>query len=92
MRELSDLIDFPWITEKGKALEAFGKYIFRVRPRACKGDIKRFVEQTYHVHVTKVNTMVVPGKKKRVRLQPGFTQEWKKAIVTLKPGEKIDFT
>lgn len=92
MSALTGLVHYPWITEKGAVLQKTGKYLFRVRPEATKNQIKRFVEETFHVHVVRVNTMVMAGKRKRVRLQPGYTSDWKKAIVTLKAGDKIDLT
>ena len=77
-------------TEKGSVLEASGKYVFRVAPRATKIDIKRAIEEIYKVKVVNVNTAVVVGKLKRVRYQLGHTTAWKKAIVTLKEGNKIE--
>ena len=53
--------------------------------------MKEAVEKIFNVHVTKINTQIVPGKWKRVRFRPGLTAERKKAIVTLKEGEKIEF-
>lgn len=92
MSNLNDLIEFPWVTEKTTFLQEQGKYFFRVRPEATKGQIKRAIEEIFNVHVVKINTIVMSGKKKRVRLHPGYTKDWKKAIVTLKEGEKIDYT
>ena len=92
-RNLYDILREPVITEKMAAdTEKRGKYAFRVHFEATKGDIKSAVEKIFNVHVTRVNTMVQPGKWRRVRVQPGKTAEWKKAIVTLKKGEKIDIT
>jgi len=77
-------------TEKGTALEEAGRYLFWVKKNANKHDIKKAVEAAYKVKVAKVNTMIVPAKQKRVRYQPGYTTDWKKAVVTLKEGQKID--
>jgi len=52
--------------------------------------VKEAVEKIFNVHVTKVNTRLVPGRWKRVRFRPGLTAAWKKATVTLKEGEKIE--
>lgn len=88
---LYDLISYPLITEKSTGQAEKGKYAFRVHPKATKGDIKLAVEKAFSVKVTKVNTQNVGGKLKRVRYQPGYTSDWKKAIVTIKPGQKIEF-
>ncbi|MBI3252722.1 MAG: 50S ribosomal protein L23 [Candidatus Omnitrophica bacterium] len=77
-------------TEKGTRDLSRGKYLFAVSPRANKIEIKKAVESVYKVKVRSVNTAVVPGKLKRVRVQIGHTPEWKKAVVTLKQGQKID--
>lgn len=92
MSNFSHLIESPWITEKSSILQQSGKYVFRVRREATKNQVKEFVEETFNVHVAKVNSINISGKSKRVRLQPGFTKDWKKVIVTLKPGEKIELT
>ena len=66
------------------------KYFFSVATVANKIEIKKAVEDVYKVKVADVNTQRVPGKNKRVRYQLGKTAEWKKAIVTLQDGHKID--
>ncbi len=89
---LFDLIFYPLVTERSTSQAEQGKYAFRVHPKATKGDIKLAVEKVFNVKVVKVNTLNVGGKLKRVRYQPGYTADWKKAIVTLKSGQKIEFT
>jgi large subunit ribosomal protein L23 len=80
-------------TEKGtNVLEPAGKYIFWVDINANKLQIKTAVEDIYKVKVTGVNTQVCIGKQKRVRYHYGTTADWKKAIVTLAQGQKIDVT
>jgi len=79
-------------TEKGTMIEPNRKYLFLVARGANKVEIKKAVEQIYNVKVHDVNTMVVRGKLKRVRQQVGSTTPWKKAIVTLKEGQKIEVT
>ena len=79
-------------SEKGTALEPYRKYLFHVARGATKIEIKKAVEEIYNVKVEGVNTVVVSGKKKRVRQQLGYTADWKKAIVTLKEGSKIEVT
>jgi large subunit ribosomal protein L23 len=88
-----DVIVEPVITEKiTKDSPKLSKYAFRVQPSANKKEIKAAVEKIFNVHVLRVNTLNVSGKWRRVRFQPGKTANWKKAIVTLKKGEKIDIT
>ena len=76
--------------EKGTSLESQGKYCFRVTPEATKIDVKRAVEEIYKVKVGSVNTARVSGKLKRVRSRSGYTTGWKKAVVSLKEGQKIE--
>jgi len=88
-----DIIQEPLITEKvARESESLGKYAFKVHGKANKKEIKSAVEKIFNVHVMKVNTLLYDGKWRRVRYQPGKTASWKKAIVTLKKGEKIDIT
>ena len=79
-------------TEKTTLNEPLGKYLFLVSNRANKIQIKRAVEELYKVKVKDVNTFVSIGKLKRVRYQLGRTVDLKKAIVTLKQGQKIETT
>lgn len=79
-------------TEKGTVLEPDGKYIFCVDKRANKMQIKDAVEHIYRVKVKSVNTSVMPGKMRRVRYKAGKTPDWKKALVTLEKGQKINIT
>jgi large subunit ribosomal protein L23 len=77
-------------TEKGSILTPFNKYLFWVDRNANKIEIKKAVEDIYKVKVEGVNTLTVRGKLRRVRYQAGKTSDWKKAVVTLKEGSKID--
>ena len=79
-------------TEKGTVLEQERKYLFNVSMRSNKVQIKKAVEEIYKVKVDSVNTVKMPGKQKRVRQQVGKTSDWKKAIVTLAQGQKIEVT
>ncbi len=88
---LYDVIESPVITEKGSKQWEQGKYYFRVRKNATKQDIKKAVEEIFRVNVLRVNTVSMKGKWKRLRFQPGKTSDWKKAIVTIKAGQKIEF-
>lgn len=92
MKSPYQIVKGPVITEKFSQLGPYNKYGFRVDSRANKIEIKKAVEEIYKVRVKKVNTVQVKGKKRRVRGQEGKTASWKKAIVTLKPGDKIEVT
>jgi large subunit ribosomal protein L23 len=82
------------LTEKGSRLqEQQNKYLFRVDAAANKLEIKKAVQAAFNVTVTKVNVMNRKGKEKRLRtMTPGRTSNWKRAVVTLKEGDKIDLT
>jgi large subunit ribosomal protein L23 len=77
-------------TEKATQYEPQGKYLFLVNIGANKIQIKRAVEELYKVKVRDVNTFTSIGKLKKVRYQLGRTPDLKKAIVTLKEGQKIE--
>lgn len=77
-------------TEKSTLQESEGKYLFLVNMRASKVDIKNAVKEIYKVDVKKVNTMVQPGKLRRIRFHFGKTPDYKKAIVTIAEGQKIE--
>jgi len=80
----------PVITEKNTELQAQGKYAFEVAREANKPQIKQAVEKAFKVKVTTVNVMIVHAKTRRVGRRQVLTQPWKKAIVTLEPGDKIE--
>ena len=79
-------------SEKGSTMLPFNKYVFEVDKRSNKPEIKKAIEQVYKVKVKDVNTMIMSGKWRKVRFKPGKTPDWKKAIVTLRQGDKIDVT
>lgn len=89
--EAFDVIRRPLVTEKGtqKMAEA-NEYFFEVNARANKFDIRKAVEKLFSVKVISVKTMNVHGKRKRVGGSYGKTPDWKKAIVQLKEGNKIE--
>lgn len=89
--ELRDVIIKPIISEKAYALMAEGKYTFQVALTANKVEIRQAIEQIFNVKVEKVATMRVLGKVKRMGRTAGKRSDWKKAIVTLKAGESIEF-
>ena len=92
MNEAFDHIQTVILTEKATLLsEEHNQYVFRVSPRANKLDIKRAVETLFKKTVLNVNTANFAGKKKRERTANfGRRAHWKKAVVTLKEGDKID--
>jgi len=88
-----EVVRRPIITEKNTLLNTEGKYIFEVALAANKMDVKRAVHEAFGVQVTEVNIINVKGKLKRSpgrRRTEGRTRAWKKAIVTLAPGERIE--
>jgi large subunit ribosomal protein L23 len=86
-----DIILRPIITEKSSRLMSMNKYTFEVLPRANKIEIRRAVEDVFKVKVVSVHTIKVHSKPKRMGRFSGRTRSWKKAIVTLLPGERIEF-
>lgn len=80
----------PVVSEKSYALMAEGKYTFRVDDRAQKTQIKHAVEEVFDVRVAEVRTQRVRSKPKRRGMHSGRTRSWKKAVVQLAPGEKIE--
>ena len=84
-----DVIIRPVISERSMAAVADKKYVFEVAPTAGKIEIKKAVEEVFGVKVAKVNTMIVPGKAKRMGAgRPGRTKDWKKAVVQLTEDSK----
>ena len=79
----------PLVTEKSTLLSAQGKYVFEVAIGANKLQIADAVQKAFNVHVREVNTMHVRGKVKRFGKSRGQQVSWKKAVVTLNPGEQI---
>jgi large subunit ribosomal protein L23 len=92
MNEPFDIIQRGSLTEKSTLLsEKQNKYVFHVSPRANKIQIRKAIEKLFQKEVVDVNTCNYAGKKKRERRADfGRKPHWKKAIVTLKEGEKID--
>lgn len=80
----------PIITEKTTVLTGGGKYVFEVDLRANKNQIREAVQVAFNVRVAEVNTMVMKGKPKRFGRKVTNRPDWKKAIVTLLPGDKIE--
>ncbi len=92
MREPQEIIQAPLVTEKGSLLgEKTNQVLFRVRPDANKVEVKKAVETLFKVKVLKVRMIRYLGKVRRVGKNAGRLPLWKKAYVTLKEGDKIDF-
>lgn len=81
----------PIVTEKSTMLSGHGKYVFEVAKGANKPQIKEAVERAFDVNVTAVNTTIMRGRRRRNRFgrRTGPAPSWKKAIVTLQPGQQI---
>lgn len=88
-RDLPDLIVKPIVTEKATLLMEQNKYVFDVVPKATKPDIKAAIESLFDVTVTKVNTLNLPRRKRRVGKFLGYKARYKRAIVTLAEGDDI---
>ncbi len=88
--EIWQVIVRPLITEKNTNQLDSGKYSFRVAREANKVQIKEAVEKIFKVQVAAVNVMNVRGKERGIGRRKGFAPDWKKAVVTLKAGQKIE--
>jgi large subunit ribosomal protein L23 len=87
-----ELVRAPVVTEKATNISEHNQVTFRVPVDADKRAVKAAVEGLFKVKVTAVNTILVKGKTKRFRGRPGQRSDYKKAIVTLAEGSKIDIT
>ena len=88
--QLYEILRRPLITEKATELQEDSRYVFEVVRKATKPQIKQVVEQMFKVNVVKVNVITLPGKTRRVGRGQITGSRWKKAIVSLKPGQKIN--
>jgi len=92
MKTTYDVLVGPMLTERGTLMkEQDNKVLFKVAKEANKIEIKNAVEKIFKVKVSRVTTMNYKGKMKRMGKHEGKRPDWKKAIVTLKEGEKLDF-
>jgi large subunit ribosomal protein L23 len=94
MKSSRDIVKRPIITEKSMENAVAQKYTFEVEPGANKIEIRKAVEDIFNVKVLKITTTAVKGKR-RVRFDKkgrhvGYTKSWKKAVVSLKEGDKIE--
>ena len=92
MKSPDQVLKLVRLTEKSNKLSSsFGQYTFEVFPNATKHTVREAVEQTFKVTVTRVNLMNIQGKATKGRFgRPGYKSDYKKAIVTLKQGDKIE--
>jgi len=91
MLQARDIVRKPLVTEKSTWLQdALNQYVFLVHPEANRLQVKRAIEELFKVKVEKVRTMVRKGKPRRAFGRPITTRPFKRAIVTLKQGDKID--
>ncbi len=85
-----EIIKGPVVTEKSGLAANQNKYSFKVDPRSTKLEIKNAIEKIFKVKVERISTLIVKPKKKKVGRYTGLSNRIKKAIVTLKDGQKID--
>jgi len=90
MKDYTDIIIAPVITEKSAAQAEGNVYTFKVAKDANKIAIKKAIEEAFGVTVVKINTLITKAKDKRVGRYTGKTKTYKKAFVTLKDGDKIE--
>ena len=88
--EIHKVLMRPTITEKSTILQESGKYTFRVAPRANKVEVKQAVESNFSVTVIDVDITKLHGKRKRYGARFTKQPDVKKAVVTLKPGDRIN--
>lgn len=92
MKGAHDVVKAPLISEKGTLLtESANQFLFKVRPDANKIEVKQAVESIFKVKVVQVRMARYLGKVRRIGRNVGRRSDWKKAYVTLKEGDKIDF-
>ncbi len=91
-QQMYDIVRAPIITEKATGASEYNQVLFRVALTATKREVKAAVEGLFEVKVAAVNTIRVQGKTKRFRGRPGRRSDYKKAIVTLAEGSRIDVT
>ena len=98
-KHMSNIILSPMLTEKSNSLtEQFNKYVFKVNIKSNKMQIKKALESRFDVKITKVSTVLVKGKSKNTTVKSGghvirtsgYRESWKKAIITLNEGDKIN--
>jgi large subunit ribosomal protein L23 len=86
----SFIIKRPHVTEKATDLSKIGKYVFMVEPSATKNEVKKAIKKIYGVDVVKIQTIVRPMTAKKFRGRKGSKPGYKKAVIGLKEGQKIE--
>jgi Ribosomal protein L23 len=89
--KLNKIIISPLVTEKGSAAQMIGKYVFKVIPKATKSEIKAAVSKMFAVEVIAVRVLRMKGKNCSFKQIKGKHRDWKKAYVTIKNAQAIDF-
>ena len=89
----TEVLISPILSEKSVIMkDSQNRYTFRVNPKSNKTEIKKAIETVFKVKVTAVRTANLPGKLHKVGRYEGYRSDWKKAMVTVKAGQKIDMT
>lgn len=88
---LYTLVNNPLVSEKASRGESYGQYVFKVAPHITKQQVKNSVSEIFDVEVLAVRSLNVKGKAKRTRYGKGKQKNWKKVIVTLAEGQRIDY-
>lgn len=91
MNNVYDIIKKPCLTEKAMSFQDDNKVVVEVDTRANKIEIKNAMEKLFNIKVKNVHTINQVGKKRRVGRYLGKTGDWKKAVITLAEGQKLDF-
>lgn len=86
----SDILVEPLITEASTAAMELNKYVFKVAADSSKAQVKKAIQDLYKVKVLSVNTVKIPRKFRKYGKTPGWKAGFKKAVVTLKEGDKIE--
>lgn len=89
--DIDQILRRPVITEKSTSLQERGKYTFEVKKKVNKWQVKQAVEKAFKVKVLDINLITVPGKTRRVGRRQVKTPSWRKALVKLEAGQKIEF-
>jgi len=90
MKSIDKILIAPQITEKATMLAQKNQYVFKVYPGANKNEIKKAIEKLYDIQVLDVKIINIPGKKRRLGRISGWKKGYKKAIVKIKEGQKLE--
>ena len=90
MKSIDKILIAPQITEKATMLAQKNQYVFKIHPEANKNEIKKAIEKLYGIQVLDVKIINIPGKKRRLGRISGWKKGYKKAIVKIKEGQKLE--